>query len=76
MMVAFTVKIAYGNEPLPVPVENAQNAIRANQPRLAELKELVAEFERLKENNAIQYGILQANNYDFDWDSLKAVPLQ
>ena len=57
----------------PEPVIFAEKAIRANQDYIAKHRAIVEEWNRRKENNAVQTGILNAYGYKYNWESNKAV---
>lgn len=63
---------ADGKEPQ---VIRTEKDINANQVRIAELRPLVAEFERLKADNAKLTGRLEVFGYQFDWLKGEAVKL-
>ncbi len=56
-------------------VTNAEKAILSNQEYIQEYRPIVEEWNKRKENNVLQIGILQANGFEFDWATNRAVPL-
>lgn len=54
-------------EVMPDPVIFAQKAITSNQKFITDNRPIVDEFNRRKDNNAVQTGILQAYGYKYDW---------
>ena len=63
--------IAQDSRPTEI-VEEAEQAIQANQSRIAELRPLVEEFEALKNDNSYNVGRIEAHGYTFNWTTLKA----
>lgn len=55
------------SESVPESVLFAQKAITANQQYITKNRPIVEEFQRRKDNNAVQTGILQAYGYRYDW---------